>query len=567
MKNEVVNILKDSIKKIGINEKIDILSLIEKPKDFHNGDFAFPCFSLAKELKISPTEISKKIRQEIEIIPEIFEEIQVSGPYLNFYLNRKVLVQNLIKEIKKEKGDYGFIQNTNKKLLIEFPSPNTNKPLHLGHLRNMAIGESISRIAQANGFEIIRTNLNNDRGVHICKSMLAYQTWGKNKTPKSTKIKSDHFVGDYYVKFAQELKKNPDLEFMAQDMLQKWEEGDKEIIELWKKMNSWALEGFQETYDKFGIKITKNYYESEIYKEGKEIILKGLKKGLFEKREDGAIIINLEKEGLGEKVLLRSDGTSIYITQDIYLAKLKLDEFDPDQSIYITGNEQEYHFQVLFSILDKLKITNKEKLKHLSYGMVNLPNGRMKSREGTVVDADDLINELQEIVKKELTKRYKLNKKEVEQRSLKIALAALKYFLLKVDIKRNMIFNPEESISFEGDTGPYCQYSYARASSIIRKSKEKKKFVLPENFEEKEIELILKLNQFKETIKESYNSSNPAIIANYSYSLSQIFNEFYHSCPVLESIYSEFRLELINAFRQVLKNSLYLLGIETIEEM
>ena len=567
MKQRVIEILDNAIKELKIKSPENLSNLIEIPKDYTNGDFAFPCFTLAKELKKSPAQIALDLREKIKNSEEEFQSIETVGPYINFYINRRNLAATLINEISLHKGKFGTFPDSGKKLVIEFPSPNTNKPLHLGHLRNMSIGESASRIAEANGFKVIRVNLNNDRGTHICKSMLAYQTWGKNETPESKKEKSDHFVGDYYVKFAQEVKKNPDLEIAAQDMLQKWEQGDKETIELWKKMNGWALEGFKETYSKFGIKMNKEYFESEIYKEGKEIIEQGLKKGIFEKREDGAIIIDLEKEGLGEKVLLRSDGTSIYITQDIYLAKLKFDEFSPDESIYVTGNEQDYHFKVLFNVLDKLGIADKEKLKHLSYGMVNLPNGRMKSREGTVVDADDLMDELQKIVKKELEKRGKLTKKELEERSLKIALAALKYFLLKVDIKKNMTFNPEESIAFEGDTGPYCQYSYARASSIIKKSKNKKEVVIPEELEEKEIELILKLNEFTKVVQDAFRSMNPANVSNYSYKLAQIFNEFYHTCPVIDSVYSPFRLALTDSFRQVLKNSLNLLGIETVEEM
>ncbi len=566
MKNEVIKVLKQAIKKIPNSPKIELQNLIEKPKDFHNGDFAFPCFLLAKELKNSPNEIAKKLREIIGNVKKPFQEIQVSGPYLNFYIDRKSLAKEIITEIKNK--NYGKIKESKKKILIEFPSPNTNKPLHLGHLRNMSIGDSISRISKANGFDVIKINLNNDRGIHICKSMIAYKFFGKNKTPEKEKKKSDHFVGDYYVKFAEELKKDKGLEDAAKILLKKWEEGDKETIELWKKMNKWALDGFKKTYNKFGISLDKEYFESDIYKKGKEIIEIGLKKKIFEKREDGAIIMKFEDKNLNEKVLLRPDGTSIYITQDLYLAKLKMDEFNPYLSVYVTGNEQDYHFNVLFNILDKLKLVPFEKLKHLSYGMVNLPNGRMKSREGTVVDADDLIEELQKIVKKELNKRYKLKESEIEKRALIIAISAIKYFLLKVDRKKEMVFNPEESISFEGDTGPYLLYSYARASSILKKSKQKNnKLILPENFEEKEIELILKLNEFKKTIKNSFDSMNPAIIANYAYSLSQIFNEFYHACPVLSSIYSNFRLELTKAFRQILKNSLTLLGIETLEEM
>lgn len=569
MKQIVADLLKKTFTEMDV--KIDeekIFSLIEKPKDYKNGDFSFPCFPLAKELKENPANIALNIRQAMKTPPKEFESVETIGPYLNFHLNKKSIASKIIKEVDELKDSYGKIKPHGENLVIEFPSPNTNKPLHLGHLRNMSVGESVSRIANFNGFEITRVNLNNDRGIHICKSMLAYKKWGKEKTPKDAKKKSDHFVGDFYVKFAKEAKKDESLEKEAQEMLQKWEEGDKETLDLWFKMNKWALEGFDETYKKFGIKIDKHYFESEIYKEGKDLILKGLKEGIFHKREDGAIAINLEDEKLGEKVLLRSDGTSIYITQDIYLAKKKFEEFSPEQSIYVTGNEQEYHFKVLFSVLEKLGLASREKLEHLSYGMVNLPNGRMKSREGTVVDSDDLIEELQDLVKKELKKRYKLTKKDLEDRSLKIALSALKYFLLKIDVKKDMTFNPDESISFDGNTGPYCQYSYARASSILNKAKQIPKFEITENdLEDKEIELIVKLNEFKKVLRDSYKQMNPAILSNYAYKLSQIFNEFYHSCQVIGSRSESLRLHLVKSFRQVLKNSLYLLGIEVLEEM
>jgi arginyl-tRNA synthetase len=568
MIEKIVKILKTAIDKAGYKADFEIEKVLERPKDYENGDLAFPCFQLSKLEKLPPHHIAIKIREEIKKMPKEIEDIQTVGPYINFFINKRLLAMTIINKVTKEKHLFGrALSGNDKNVMIEFPSPNTNKPLHLGHMRNMAIGESISRILKFNGFNVIRANLNNDRGTHICKSMLAYQKWGKEKTPEYQKIKSDHFVGDYYVKFAKKEKKNPELEQEAQKMLQKWESGDKEVVELWTKMNNWALKGFKETYDKFGVQIDKQYFESEIYKEGREIILKGLEEGIFKMREDGAIIIDLKDEGLDEKVLLRPDGTSIYITQDIHLAKLKFEDYDLDKSIYVTGNEQDYHFKVLFSVLEKMKIASRDKLDHLSYGMVNLPEGRMKSREGTVVDADDLIDDLQKIIKKELKRRYRLKEKEIEERSLKIALAAIKYFLLKVDIKKNMTFNPKESINVEGDTGPYIQYAYARASSIIKKVESIPVVKIPDSLESKEIELILKLNEFEEVVADAYMSMNPSLIANYSYRLAQIFNEFYHSCQVVGSNSEFFRLHLVQSFRQVLKNALYLLGIETLEEM
>ncbi|MEK6817652.1 MAG: arginine--tRNA ligase, partial [Nanoarchaeota archaeon] len=380
-------------------------------------------------------------------------------------------------------------------------------------------------------------------------------------------------------------KKIPDED--VQEMLRGWEratsrdkhhklktsevgsKGDKKIIALWKKMNKWALDGFKETYKKYEIRLDKEYFESKIYKKGKEIIEQGLKKGIFKRKNDGSIFIDLNNEKLGEKIVLRADGTSIYITQDLYLAKLKFDELKIDSSIYVVGNEQDYHFDVLVAILKKLKFNFADKIKHLSYGMVVLPEGRMKSREGKVVDADDLIEEIQKLAKKELSLRENISKKELEPRSLKIALASIKYFLLKTDLNKDMLFNPEESIRFDGDTGPYIQYSYARANSILGKSKIKKnsdKFEI-EITHPAEIELIKKLSRFKEIVSKASESLNPSLIAHYSYELAQIFNEFYHSCHVLDSKEEEFRLKLVKSFMQVLKNSLNLLGIDTLEEM
>ena len=570
MKQLVVSVLHKALKELDVKLKEEeIEKLLEIPPSPEMGDYAFPCFSLASKLKRNPNEIALEIRGKIGSEKTLdFDDIQTQGPYINFFLDRKVLAIKLLQEILKKGDNYGKTKlDRPMKTMIEFPSPNTNKPLHLGHLRNMAIGESVARILESSGEKVIRANLNNDRGIHICKSMAAYEKYGKDATPKTAKKKSDHFVGDFYVKFNEKSKKDEKLEIESHRLLQRWEDGDKEVVSLWKKMNKWALDGFKETYEKFGVGFDKEYFESQIYEKGKEIILQGLKDKIFEKRKDGAIIIKLGKEGLGEKVLLRIDGTSVYITQDIYLAKKKLGDFKLDKSIYVTGNEQEYHFNVLFTILKKLGYKFSDKLYHLSYGMVNLPEGRMKSREGTVVDADDLIEKVQSLVKKELESREKLSKKQLEERSLKIALASIKYMLLKIDTKKNMIFNPRESINFEGDTGPYILYSYARASSILKKIKKSDKKLKLVELHKKEIELVKKLEQFQSVVSSSYNSLNPSLIANYSYQLAQIFNEFYHACPVINSENESFRILLVESFRQVLRNALSLLGIETLEKM
>ena len=585
MKRVISLILQKAIQK-SFNFKLtiqEIENLIEIPPESLMGDFAFPCFFLSSKLKKSPQEITLKIKKEIKKLPKEISEIKVLGPYLNFFVNKKILAVNLIKEILQNKKYGSNNYEKMKKTSVEFPSPNTNKPLHLGHLRNMAIGESISRILEFSGGKVFRNSLNNDRGVHICKSMIAYEKYGENKTPESVKKKSDHFVGDYYVLFSE--KKISDEEI--QEMLRGWEratsqeklkksitergreQGDKKILALWKKMNKWALDGFKETYKKYEIRLDKEYFESKIYLQGKEIIEQGLKKGIFKRKNDGSIFIDLNNEKLGEKIVLRADGTSIYITQDLYLAKLKFDELKIDRSIYVVGNEQDYHFNVLVAILKKLKFNFADKIKHLSYGMVVLPEGRMKSREGKVVDADDLIEEVQNLAKKELISRSALSQKELNSRSLKIALASIKYFLLKTDIKKDMLFNPEESIRFDGDTGPYIQYSYARANSILKKSKIKNnlnKFEI-ETLHPAEIELIKKLSQFKEIVLKAYETLNPSLIAHYSYQLAQNFNEFYHSCPVVDSKEEEFRIKLVKSFMQILKNSLNLLGIETLDEM
>jgi arginyl-tRNA synthetase len=434
----------------------------------------------------------------------------------------------------------------------------------------MALGESVSRLLEFQGNKVIRANLNNDRGVHICKSMLAYEKWGQNKTPESEKMKSDHLIGNFYVMFSKAAKENPALEEEAQEVLKKWENGDKKTIELWKKMNKWALDGFKETYKLFGIKPEIEYFESKIYKEGKELINDGLKRGIFIKNKEGAIVADLTKENLGEKVMLRADGTSIYITQDMYLAVLKDKEYKLDGSIYVVANEQDYHFKVLFSILKKFGFKFTENLNHLSYGMVELPEGRMKSREGTVVDADDLILETQKLAKEEIKSRFaEIKEKELEERSLKIALGAIKYMLLKIDRVKNTIFNPKEAISFEGDTGPYIQYSYARASSILKKSDKKPimKLAKDSKIEDKEALLIKKLAEFPSVVKNSYKNLSPSLVANYTLELAHIFNEFYHETKVIGSETEKFRLALIESFRIICKQSLYLLGIEVMEQM
>ncbi|MFH1588924.1 MAG: arginine--tRNA ligase [Candidatus Diapherotrites archaeon] len=552
----------------GLKTKKEIMEILAKPPSRELGDLSFPCFSLAKEMKKSPNEIAEELSKKILI--KGIEKISAEGGYMNFFFDSSDLAKKVIEKILKEKNNYG--KNTlkkGKKVMVEFSSPNTNKPLHLGHLRNMSLGESISRIYEAADAKVFRTQIINDRGIHICKSMLAYQKWGNGKKP-SKKKKSDHLVGDFYVLFSEKSKQDTSLEIEAHQLLLEWEKGNKETLKLWKQMNKWAMDGFNETYKKFGIKFHKNYYESGIYKEGKKIILDALKKGVFSE-QNGAVVVPLEKFNLPNKVAIRADGSSLYITQDIYLAQLKVTEFKLDESIYVIGSEQNLYFKQLFKTLELLSYPWEKNLYHLSYGMVNLPEGKMKSREGTVVDADDLMNEMQKLAEKEIKKRdKKISKKELEKRAKEISLGAIKFFLLKNDHLKDMTFDPEQSISFEGETGPYVQYAYARAKSILRKAKKaNKKIDFKALIHPKEKELIIALNEFRENVMNSLEAKSPHKIAHYLLELSAKFNSFYHEVPVLKAEEKELnaRTALINAAGIVLQNGLDLLGINALEKM
>lgn len=559
-KKEIIKLLKKEIKDINAD-------LIEIPPNPEMGDYAMPCFTFAKAFKKAPVQIAQDLANKIKPNNNI-KEIKANGPYLNFFVNKTILTENVLKQIFKEKDQYGSQNKQNKTVVIEFPSPNTNKPLHLGHLRNMALGESMARIITFQGFDVKRINLNNDRGIHICKSMLAYQKWGNNKEPNK---KSDHFVGDYYIKFAQELKKDKALEDKAREMLLKWEQGDKETIKLWEKMNRWAFDGFNQTYKRFGIKFNKQYYESKTYSKGKEIVQENVKKGLFKKDDTGATLIDLGPK-LGEKILLRADGTSVYITQDLYLAVLKHKEFKFDKSIYVVGNEQNYHFEVLFKLLDILKYKFAKDCYHLSYGMVFLPEGKMKSREGTVVDADNIMDDLSSLAKEEIKKRQDFPNNKVDILADKISLAALKYFLLKFSARKDFTFNPKESISFEGDTGPYLQYSLVRAKKIKAKIKakpaDKVDFGLINKPEE--IQLVNHLSMLSGVVSKAAMSYSPHVITEYAYRLASLFNKFYENCSVTKAEDKKLqkaRLLIIEDYTYVMVSCLTLLGIETVDQM
>lgn len=552
---DLINILKKQTKLKDI--------ILEIPPSDNLGDYAFPCFSLSKIYKKDPNKIAQELSKKIKA--DFLEKTEVKGPYLNFFIKKEKLIELVLKRIQKEKENYGS-KKEKKVILIESPGPNTNKPLHIGHLRNMALGISISNINKKLGNKAVNVDIINDRGIHICKSMLAYQKYGNNQKPNK---KSDHFVGDFYVLFNQKLKNNPFLEQEVKNMLIKWENKDPSTLLLWKKMNKWALDGIHKTYKNFGLKIDKAYYESQCYEKGKEIVLKNLNK-IFKKDNDGSIIIDLEKEELGKKVVLRADGTSIYITQDIYVAKKRYEDFKMHKLIYVVGSEQDYHFKVLFNILKKLRYKFSNSLYHLSYGMVYLPSGKMKSREGIIIDADNLIEDIINLTKKEILKRNKnLTKKEIEKRSKIIALAAIKFYLLKIDPKKDIYFIPEESISFEGETGPYIQYSYARIQSILKKAKISKKTNYSLLNHPLEYNLVKQLSLFPSIVEKASQDLKPNIIANYVFSLSKTFNEYYHSCNILKEKQDlkNIRLILILSIATVIKISLNLLGIEVLNQM
>ncbi|MCA9477741.1 MAG: arginine--tRNA ligase [Nanoarchaeota archaeon] len=541
---------------------------LEMPKDTAHGDYAFPCFILAKKLQKAPQIIASELSDRFSL-----EQVQVAaiGPYLNFTIldNSKQI------ETLKHILSGNIIQKTAepKVVLIESPGPNTNKPLHLGHLRNMLLGISLTHALRAIGKTVHTVNVNNDRGIHICKSMLAYQLFGDGKTPQSEGRKSDHFVGDYYVKFAQACaeseERKTELENQAQEMLTKWEAGDQEVLALWKKMNDWCLAGFQETYKRMGLTIEKEYFESETYQGGKDIILKGAEDGLFYKNEKGAIEADLEDKGLGKKVLLRSDGTSVYITQDINMAHLRYQDFSFDEMIYIVGNEQEYHFKVLFELFRMLGWSFGESCRHFSYGMIELPEGKMKSREGNVIDTDDLIKTVDGLAYEAVKERYEdLDEAEMNERARAISTGAIRFFFLKFDPLKNFVFNPKESLSFEGETGPYVQYTHARISSILRKSDAGNPTFTHLNADEDK-QLLKQLGEFQSVVERMAEELRPSALCQYLIKVCQQFNSYYSKHQVIQEdkdVEAD-RVALLSAVQKVLKAGLEILGITALERM
>src|SRR3989344_1389368 len=553
-KLELVKLL---VKETNLNQLI-VEGMLAVPPNPSMGDYAFPCFKLGPDAAL---KLKHKIKK-----PQFVSKIEVAGSYLNFFLDKSELAQEILSVIKKKNKKYGA-GNSKENIVFEYCGPNTNKPLHLGHVRNMAIGNSLVKILTFDGNTVHPVNIVNDRGIHICQSMLAYQKWGRNKKPDK---KSDHFVGDYYVMFAKMNKESPDLMNQAQEMLFKWEMKDPVILKLWKKMNSWVLKGFAETYKRLGVTFEKEYYESELYERGKEVAFEGLQNGIFQKDDDKNIIAKLEQFDLPNKVVLRGDGTSVYITQDMYLAEERYKDYHYDKSIYVVASEQNLHFKQLFKILELLGRPFAKRLYHLGYGLVHLPSGRMKSREGTVVDADDVMDETKNLAAKEVKMRYSnISKKEVEKRAEFISLAAIKFFMLKTDQVKDIVFNPEESLKFEGETGPYLQYTHARACSVIRKAGKINLVEYRELKSESENKVVLMLSKFPEIIKETAKQYKPHILCHYLLDLAQAFNEFYHACQVISENKKQMaaRLMLVDSVRQVLENGLNCLGIEAPEEM
>lgn len=538
---------------------------INSPPDSKMGDFSTNiAFEIAKEKGENPTITAITLISKLDIKNTFFERVKAYGPYINFFLNRKKFSDFVLKQILRKKEKYGSKKKIYKKVIVEFLSPNTNKPLHLGHLRNMSLGESVSRIIENQGFNVKRINLYNDRGIHICKSMLAYEKWGKGKKPNK---KTDHFVGDYYVMFSNKEKKNAKLLEQAQELLNKWENGDKNVRKLWNKMNKWAFTGHKITMKRFGLKkFDKIYYESDFYDQGKQIVLDGLKNKVFSKEKDGRIYADLGNKS--KKYLMRADGTSLYITQDLYLAKLKYKDFKFSKSIYVVASEQDHQFKVLFKLFKMLNYPFADNNYHLSYGMVFLPEGKMKSREGTVIDADNLMDELNNLAKKEIKNRGKRPNNSLCEN---IGLAALKYYLLKISNKKSITFNPEESISFEGDTGPYLLYSLVRAHKILIKSNEKPNYrINSELFGDIEFNLIKLLSSFPDVLNDASDKYSPHLLCNYAFKLASNFNTFYENCPVIKAETSNLinaRLLLVYSFSVVMKKCLYLLGIEDVKKM
>lgn len=568
---------------------------LQKTKREFTGHYTLVTFPLLRVSRKKPEETGQDIGTYLVENSGVVTQFNVIKGFLNLTIASAVWVR-LLEDIDG-KPDYGFVpvDDDAPLFMVEYSSPNTNKPLHLGHVRNNLLGHALSEVLKANGKRVVKTNLVNDRGIHICKSMLAWQLWGNGETPASSGKKGDHLVGDYYVLFDQKYKEEQSsligkglseeeaeasstLMKQTREMLREWEAGDRETVALWEKMNGWVYEGFDETYRQLGVSFDKIYHESDTYLPGKEEVMRGLREGLFYQKEDGSVWADLSSDGLDHKLLLRSDGTSVYMTQDIGTAKLRFDDYPIDTMIYVVGNEQNYHFQVLSILLDRLGFEFGKGLVHFSYGMVELPDGKMKSREGTVVDADDLMVEMIDTAREtsaELGKLDDATPEEVEAIARMVGLGALKYFILKVDPKKNMTFNPQESIDFNGNTGPFIQYTHARVRSILRKSEEQG-IAVPEKLDStvplsvKEEGLVQLLSEFGAVVSQAGSEYNVSLIGNYVYDLAKEFNQYYHEYPILreENVpLRDFRLLLAQNVARTIKRAMKLFGIDVPERM
>ena len=582
----------EAVKALYGMDATDKMLQLQKTRSEFEGNLTLVVFPFVKAARKSPEQTANEIGQYLVEHCQAVEKYNVVKGFLNLSIGDGAWL-SLLKAIDEDEH-FGTKQATNdsKLVMIEYSSPNTNKPLHLGHVRNNLLGWSLAQIMEANGYRVVKTNIVNDRGIHICKSMLAWLKYGNGETPESSGKKGDHLIGDYYVAFdkhyreevkqlvaqgmdEEKAKQEAPLIKEAHEMLVKWEQGDPEVRALWEKMNAWVYAGFDETYKKMGVGFDKIYYESQTYLKGKAKVEEGLEKGLFERHEDGSVWADLTNEGLDQKLLLRSDGTSVYMTQDIGTAEMRYEDFPIDKMIYVVGNEQNYHFQVLSILLDRLGFKWGRELTHFSYGMVELPNGKMKSREGTVVDADDLMELMVEDAYKtsmELGKFDDMTEDERHEIARIVGMGALKYFILKVDARKNMLFNPEESIDFNGNTGPFIQYTHARIRSILRKAVEgaMNPMSLMDPISPKEVELIQKMNEFGAVVEQAGKDYSPSGIANYCYELTKVFNQFYHDYSILnepDEHKKAVRLMLAKNVAKIIKTGMGLLGIEVPERM
>jgi len=566
---------------------------LQKTRSEFEGNLTLVVFPFVKAAKKSPEQTGQEIGEYLQTNCAAVEKFNVVKGFLNLSVGDGAWLQLL--EVIDKDDHFGTKQATEDSplVMIEYSSPNTNKPLHLGHVRNNLLGWSLAQIMEANGNKVVKTNIVNDRGIHICKSMLAWLKWGNGETPESSGKKGDHLIGDYYVAFdkhyreeikelvaqgmdEEKAKQEAPLIKEAHEMLVKWEQNDPEVRALWEKMNNWVYAGFDETYKKMGVSFDKIYYESQTYLKGKAKVEEGLAKGLFERHEDNSVWADLTNEGLDQKLLLRSDGTSVYMTQDIGTAEMRFQDYPIDKMIYVVGNEQNYHFQVLSILLDRLGFKWGKELTHFSYGMVELPNGKMKSREGTVVDADDLMQLMVEDAYKtsmELGKFDDMTEEERREIARIVGMGALKYFILKVDARKNMLFNPEESIDFNGNTGPFIQYTYARIRSILRKASSLTSIISlssTTSLNDKEVELIQKMNEFGAAVEQAGKDYSPSGIANYCYELTKVFNQFYHDYSILNEPDEQkkaVRLVIARNVAKIIKSGMNLLGIEVPERM